>query len=142
MATENISDKNNPKTVARKKGFRDLDLKLVLHPFRKDIIPLKDANAVKNAVKNLILTNFFERPFQPALGANLRGLLFEPMDSITELAIEDNIRRVLLKEPRIKVIYINAESDEDANHYNLTVKFRIKQSDQEEQVAIILRRLR
>ena len=57
--------------VARKVEFRDLDLTLKLHPIRNDIVPLKDDNAVRNALKNLVLTNFFERPFQPSLGANL-----------------------------------------------------------------------
>ncbi len=65
-----ISGKSVTNLTARKKGYSDLDLKLTLHPFRKDIVPLKDSEAVKNAVKNLILTNFFERPFQPSVGAN------------------------------------------------------------------------
>ena len=71
--------------VSRKKPWRDLDLSLKIHPIRKDIIPLKDDAAIKNAVKNLLISNFFERPFQPTLGANLRGLLFEPADAITKL---------------------------------------------------------
>ena len=62
------------------KGFSDLNLQMIPHPQKRDIIPLKDNAAVKNAVRNLLLTNFFERPFQPTVGANLRGLLFEPAD--------------------------------------------------------------
>ena len=69
-------------TVSRKKGWADLNLSLPLHPIRKDIIPLRDDDAIKNAVKNLILTNFYERPFQPEKAAHLRGILFEPADAI------------------------------------------------------------
>jgi len=115
---------------------------LTLHPIRKDIIPLKDDAAIKNAVKHLILTNFFERPFQPSLGANLRGLLFEPADTITELAMEDGIKIALKNEPRIKVIGVSVEDISDRNAYRITAKFYIKEYDQPATVEIVLRRLR
>jgi len=124
------------------KGYSDLDLSLKLHPIRKDIIALKDDQAVKNAVKNLILTNFYERPFQLGLGANLRGLLFDPADAITELALEDNIKRVLKQEPRVKATFVNVTDLADRNAYRITVKFNIKQFDSEEEVEIVLKRLR
>jgi len=139
----NISDKTgNNSNVSRKKGYSDLDLKLTKHPFRKDITPLRDDAAVKNAVKNLILTNFFERPFQPDLGSNLRALLFEPADSITELAMEDNIKKVLIKEPRIKVYGVSVVDKPNDNSYTVTIKFKIKQIDLQTQVSVVLRRLR
>lgn len=124
------------------KGYSDLDLSLRLHPIRKDIIALKDDQAVKNAVKNLILTNFYERPFQLGLGANLRGLLFEPADAITELALEDNIKRVLKEEPRIEATFVEVVDLADRNAYRITVKFNIKQFDSEAEVEIVLKRLR
>ena len=93
-------------------------------------------------MKNLILTNFFERPFQPNVGANLRGLLFEPADVITELALEDNIKRVLKRETRIDVSFVEVIDLSDRNAYRITVKFNIKQLDQSAEVEIVLRRLR
>lgn len=136
-------DLTKARVVARKKGFRDLDLSLKIHPIRKDIIPLKDDNAIKNAVRNLLISNFFERPFQPSLGANLRGLLFEPAGGITEMNLRENIERVLIRhEPRIEVIQIIVKNLEDQNAYNCVVVFKIKEDDAEESVEIILRRLR
>ena len=136
-------DLSKARVVARKKGFRDLDLSLKIHPIRKDIIPLKDDNAIKNAVRNLLISNFFERPFQPSLGANLRGLLFEPAGGITEMNLRENIERVLIRhEPRIEVIQIIIKNLEDQNAYNCVVVFKIKEDDTEESVEIILRRLR
>ena len=134
--------KSKASTVSRSKGYSDLDLKLTLHKIRKDIVHLRDDQAVKNSIKNLILTNFFERPFQPGVGANLRGLLFEPADAITELALEDNIKRCLKLEPRAEVIFVEVTNIEDRNAYRVTVKFNIKQFDQTAEVEIVLRRLR
>ena len=129
--------------VSKKKGHRDLDLSLKKHPIRKDINVLKDDNAIKNAVKNLLITNAFERPFQPQLGANLRGLLFEPADAITRIAIKENVKRVLKDhEPRIRVLGIGINDLSDQNAYRLTVKFLIKENDTDETVEIFLRRLR
>jgi len=146
MATgsnQNLSDKvNGTSNVARKKGYRDLDLSLKKHPVKKDITPLRDAAAVKNAVKNLVLTNFFERPFQPGLGANLRGLLFEPADGVTRLAIKDNIESVIKKEPRVKLLALSVIDLSDRNAYRVTMKYLIKESNKQEDVEIVLRRLR
>jgi len=129
--------------VSKKKPWRDLDLSLKIHPIRKDIIPLKDDAAIKNAVKNLLVSNFFERPFQPTLGANLRGLLFEPADAITKLDLKQGIRRVLdTHEPRIKVLNIKVLDESENNSYRIAVNFLIKEYDTAESVEIVLRRLR
>jgi len=129
--------------VSGKKGWSDLDLSLKLHPIRGDIIPLRDDRAIKNSVKNLLVTNFFERPFGSSKGANLRGLLFEPADAITRMAIKDNVRRVIGQyEPRVVILSISVVDLQDQNAYNILLQFRIKESDLEEEVEIVLRRLR
>jgi uncharacterized protein len=129
--------------VSKKKPWRDLDLSLKIHPIRKDIIPLKDDAAIKNAVKNLLVSNFYERPFQEDLGANLRGLLFEPAGFLTEIQLRDNIKNVIRKyEPRIKVQSIDITDNSDTNSYIILVNFLIKEYDTTESVEIVLRRLR
>tara|TARA_B100001113_G_C21080470_1_gene609666 strand:- start:40 stop:501 length:462 start_codon:yes stop_codon:yes gene_type:complete len=129
--------------VSKKRGHRDLDLSLTLHPIRKDINVLKDDNAIKNAVKNLLISNAFERPFQPQLGANLRGLLFEPADAITKIAIKENVKKVITDfEPRVQVLGIGINDLSDQNAYRLTVRFLIKENDTDDTVEILLRRLR
>lgn len=133
----------NVSTTSRQKGWRDLDLSLILHPIRGDITPLKDDVAIKNAIKNLLLTNFFERPFNSDVGANLRALLFEPADAITEIALRDNISRVIRKyEPRVELRNTSVTFIEDSNAYNIIVSIRVKETDTEQNVEIILRRLR
>ena len=142
--TKNPSDKTGVvSTTAMTKSFSDLNLKLTLHPVRKDIMPLKDDAAIKNSVKNILLTNFFERPFQPDLGANLRALLFEPADAITRVAIRDSVKNKLTeKEPRIEDVTVIVENDDANNAYRLTIGFNIKQIEKTETVEIILKRLR
>jgi len=142
-----LSDKSgqskNSSVVSKKRGFSDLNLKLTKHPIRKDITPLKDDAAIKNAVKNLLISNFYERPFQPTLGANLRGLLFEPASVLTKVALKSAITKVLVKnEKRISIIELKVEDNRDNNAYRIYLTFRIKEFDEIQEIEIELRRLR
>ena len=123
--------------------YSDLNLQMIPHPQKRDIIPLKGELAVKNAVKNLLLTNFYERPFNSTLGANLRGLLFEPADSITKIALENGVKNVLENhEPRIDNINVIVNSQQNDTEYRINVVFSIKATDEVSDVEINLRRLR
>ena len=136
-------DLEQARNVSRKKPHRDLDLSLKIHPIRKDIIPLKDDAAIKNAIKNLLITNFYERPFADDLGANLRGLLFEPAGLITNIELRNNIRDVIQKyEPRVSVTSIDITDNVPRNEYLIEVFFNIKGINVEQVVEIPLRRLR
>ena len=106
-------------------------------------MPLKDDNAIKNAVRNLLVSIFYERPFSKDKGANLRALLFEPADAITKIALRENITRTINKyEPRVLIREIDIRDVADANSYKITVNFKIKEYDTNDAVEIILRRLR
>jgi phage baseplate assembly protein W len=143
QADKRVSLGVNSSRVSRSKQWSDLDLSLTLHPIRKDIMPLRDDAALRNSIKNLLLTNFYERPFNMGIGANMRALLFEPADSITRIAIRDNIARTISDhEPRVELIYIKVDDQADSNAYNIIVKFRIKEYDTEDKVEIVLRRIR
>lgn len=123
--------------------YSDLNLQMIPHPQKKDIIPLIGEQAVKNAIRTLLLTNFMERPFQPTMGANLRSLLFEPNDAVTRLALKDAIKNVLERhEPRIENINVVIEPTNDDNSYRVTLVFSIKENDSVQDVEINLRRLR
>ena len=136
-----IGDLKKAKITSRIKGWKDLDLSLTLHPIRKDIIPLKDDRAIKYAVRNLLLTNFYERPFSRDIGANLRALLFQPADVITEISLKENIKRVIKKyEQRVVTTGIDVKFVD--NDVQILVQFKIKEFDSNESVEIVLRRLR
>jgi phage baseplate assembly protein W len=145
--SKNLSDRsgttNKASIVARTKQYSDLDLNLTLHPVRKDIIPLRDDMAVKSALRNLIVSNFYERPFNAMLGANLRALLFEPADNITQIALRSNIERVIRRqEPRVDLYNIEIEDLSDENKYQISIFYNIKAFDTDQTLVIQLRRLK
>ena len=129
--------------VSRTQPYSDLDLSLALHPDFHDIVPLSDTDAVKNSVKNLILTNFNERPFNRTLGSNIRALLFEPADKFTISALRQYINLVLKQhEPRIDSVTIQIQDNSDQNRYDVTIGFRVISIDVEVDTYVYLIRIR
>ena len=123
--------------------YSDLDLSLTLHPIFHDIMPLTDTDAVINAVKNLIFSNFHERPFRPNLGSNLSNILFEPADIITIIRLKQSILEVLRKnEPRIDSIAAEVIDDSDNNRDHVNLTFRVISSNVEVDITLFLSRLR
>ena len=108
------------------RSFKDLDLNFTIHPVKKDINTYKNEYAVINSIKNLVLTNHYERPFQPELGSNIRRLLFENVDSVTAAQIEREITEVIGNfEPRAQVSRVNAIPSPDENTYKVILEFFI-----------------
>ena len=123
--------------------YSDLDLSLTLHPIFHDIMPLTDTDAVINAVKTLIFTNFHERPFRPNLGSNLSNILFEPADIITIIRLKQAILEVLQKnEPRIDSIAVEVIDDSDKNRYHVNLSFLVISQNREIDITLFLSRLR
>lgn len=123
--------------------FRDLDLNFTAHPVRKDINIFKNEYAVINAVKNLILTNHYERPFQPELGSNIRRLLFENVDSVMAAQIEREIEETIINfEPRVQVSKVTANAAPDENRYNVELEFFIINSPDPITINFFLERIR
>lgn len=129
--------------VSSRRLYADLDLGLSIHPVKKDVVPLTDIRAVRNAVKNLVLTNFGERPFQPKLGSNVTALLFEPTDQFTAIQMKKEIYRLLEDhEPRINATRVQILDDADANAYRVTIEFNVIQANTQTEVEFALQRLR
>ena len=105
---------------------RDLNLSFVKNPNTGDIAVKTGSNAVKEQLKNLILTNKFERPFQPGVGSNIRDLLFESNDIITEQLIEDEIRTVIANyQPNANVLDVIVESEREGQGYRIKIIFSV-----------------
>ena len=134
MATVNIDSTRN---------FVDLDLNFSIHPIRKDISTYKAEYAVINSVKNLILTNHYEKPFRPQVGSNIRRLLFENIDSIIAAQIERAVTETIENfEPRVSVSNITAIPDPDNNRYNLRLEFFVINQTSPITINFFLERIR
>jgi len=106
--------------------FRDLDLNFTIHPVRKDVDVHMVSYAVINSVKNLVLTNFYERPFRPNIGSNIRNLLFENASPLVANQIERAIQETVTNyEPRVNVKTVSAIPSSDENGYNVKMEFYI-----------------
>lgn len=128
--------------VSQRKPYSDLDVSLA-RDVTNDIAPLKDIEAVKAAVKNLVLTSFGERPFQPNLGSAIKSLLFEPADRISIAVLRKSIVDVLRKnEPRIDSITIEVKDESENNRYVINLGFRVISLNQEVDISFYLQRVR
>lgn len=125
------------------RNFKDLDLNFAIHPIRKDINIHKAEYAVINSIKNLILTNHFERPFQPELGSNLRRLLFENIDSMLAARIEREIEETINNfEPRAQISTITAVASPDENGYKIRLEFFVINNPNPITINFFLERIR
>lgn len=123
--------------------FKDLDLNFAIHPIRKDVNTHKAEYAVINSVKNLILTNHFERPFQPELGSNIRRLLFENVDAIFAAQLEREIEETVNNfEPRVQVSSITAIPDPEGNGYKVIMEFFVINNPDPIKINFFLERIR
>jgi phage baseplate assembly protein W len=126
-----------------KKIYSDLDLTFRRLPVTNDVALSYDEQAVIRSVRNLLLTGFYERPFQPNLGSNLNKLLFEPADQLTSNLIESEVRDVISNfEPRITVNTINVTISPDENSFNLSMTFFVGNNTRATTVTLLLQRSR
>ena len=123
--------------------FSDVNFNLERHPATNDVLRVYDLEAIKAAVKHLVLTEFYGRPFHPEVGSAIAGILFENWGQLTKKAIEVSIRAVIDNhEPRATVEKVDASFDEASNTIRATVTFFANALMQEAQVDLILQRLR
>ena len=139
----NLSVFKQSSNVSKKKVYSDLNLEFIQHPDRLDIIPLKDIDAVKQSVKNLVLTNFYERPFHPEIGGNVSSKLFEQADAITGIAIKREILQVLKDwEPRVNGVKVEVFDNIDANELIVNIIYNVIYLQMTGEVTFNLQRLR
>lgn len=123
--------------------FSDFLNDLTPHPFTKDVGRVKNDQSIKQALKNIILTNLGERFYQPNIGSDVYRSLFEPNDSIMEenlkFAIENAIR---FHEPRVSILNIDVNSFSEEDRVAINIVFSIINSVQVQSVNLILRRVR
>ena len=108
------------------KSFKDVSMSFKFNPLSGDLIALKNENAIARAVRNIVLTTPGEKFFDPDFGSNVSEILFENVDDITAISIEDEIKSSLKNyEPRVELINVNVDPNFDENQFDVRITYRI-----------------
>ena len=108
------------------KSFKDLSMSFKFNPLSGDLIALKNENAIARAVRNIVLTSPGEKFFAPDFGSSVSEILFENVDDITAVSIQDEIRNCLGNyEPRVELINVNVDANFDENQFDVIITYRI-----------------
>jgi len=124
--------------------YSDIALAFNAHPITGAVQRKVDDEAIKQSVKSLVLTNFYDRPFKPDIGCSIRYLLFELFTPATKQMMENAIGEVIKNyEPRVELRTVNVKEDQDRNRLEATIVFRIKNRPNEPvNLNVILERVR
>lgn len=130
-------------TTKNIKQYTDIDFSFKVNPFTKDIYIKTDEDAVKTALKHLIQTKNFERPFHPEIGTQLHSLMFENFSSAVKIAMERTIKETIEKfEPRVRLISVSITETLDANDLEVNIDFTLKNTDRPVTITTLLSRVR
>jgi phage baseplate assembly protein W len=123
--------------------YSDIDTDLTINPISEDIGRLTNENAIRRSIRNLLLTDFYERPFKPDIGSNLRKLLFELVTPITVELLQKSITDVINNyEPRANLIDVICTPYEDNNAIDVTIVFSIINREEPITMQLSLDRIR
>ena len=108
------------------KSFKDISMSFKYNPLSGDLISLSNENAIARAVRNIVLTTPGEKFFDPDFGSSVSEILFENVDDITAISIEDEIKNCLANyEPRVELIDVNVDPNFDQNQFDVIISYRI-----------------
>ena len=136
----NLSKK--PITTSQTRTYTDIDLS-----FKKknngELFKKTDAESLKQAVKNLLLTNFGEKPFSPFFGGNLNDFFFNLSEEFDDMEVEDAVAEAIsAQEPRAVLRQVKSKIDPDNNNVRVTVSFQVISTQQPVELNVTLARLR
>lgn len=125
------------------KIYSDLDLRFIPQPGTKDVSLSYDDQAVIRSIKNLLLTKPNEKLWNPTIGSNVDGLLFEPITPLTANLLQDEITRTINNwEPRARIATIDVVAYPDQNGYNVSLFFYIGNNTTPTGIQLVLKRAR
>ena len=137
MALKEISGKD----LKKSRAFKDISMAFSKNAFTLDVGVVKNDNAIKQAIKNVILTVPGEKPFNTVVGCRVREMLFEPLDAFVADAIQDEIINTINQyEPRVELSDVSVVPFADANKIAVTVEYRIVGIPLVETINFVLQR--
>ena len=125
----------------KSRAFADVLMSFKRDPFTDDASIVRNDNAIKQAIKNLILTTPGEKPFQPTVGSKVMDMLFEPLDPFTADAVKDEIINTVNQyEPRVELTKVDVTAIPEGNKLNITLEYRIVGLPIVETIEFVLQR--
>ena len=108
------------------KSFKDISASFQINPLNRDLIQLKNANAIARSIRNLIMTVPGERPFNPVLGSQVTNLLFETLDKLTASTIKSEIINTITNfEPRVRLNEVIVKAQPDNYQFDVQIQYYI-----------------
>jgi phage baseplate assembly protein W len=131
-------------TLSRQNDYSDLDLDFLRNPTTSDVVIKRGDDAIKRSIRNLILTNYYDRPFRPSIGSNVQKLLFDEIaDPLVKNLLEAAISETIFKfEPRVRLDSVIVESNLDANGIDVRLQYTILNRELPVVTTIFLERIR
>ena len=129
--------------ISRQPDYSDLDLNFLMNPSTNDVSLKKGNAAIQRSIRNLIMTNFYERPFQSYIGSDVRRLLFEPTTSTTAFQLEKVIRLCIENfESRVRLQNVSVSYNEDDYGFNVRLEYIILNKNLPVITSMFLERIR
>jgi phage baseplate assembly protein W len=127
--------------LRRSRRFDDLLISMKKNAFTDDVSTVKNDNAIKQSIKNLVLTTPGEKHFQPNVGSRVFNLLFEPLDAFTADAVKDEVINTINQyEPRVELTDVAVVPIEQGNKLSITIEYRIVGLPVVETIDFVLQR--
>lgn len=129
--------------VNREPDYKDLDLDFFKNPTTKDVMKKVGAEAIKRSIRNLVMTNFYERPFRPQIGSDIRSLLFENYEPLASIYLRDVIIDLINSfETRVRLKEVTVDEDYDNNGFNVSIEYVILNRQIQVTSTLFLERIR
>ena len=113
-----------------KQGYKDLSMSFKSNPLNDDLIGLKNESAIARSVKNLVFTQKGEKFFDPDFGSEVSASLFENIDEVTAIGIQDDIEYMIkMHEPRVELKNVDAIPNYDNNQFDVLIVYQIVGQD-------------
>ena len=123
--------------------YIDLDLDFKRHPVTQDIVVLKDESAVKRALRNLVLLNHYDVRFHPEIGTGVRAMLFDVVSPAHAIGLRKIISNAIKNfEPRVELIDVQVVARLVHNEYEVTIRFRVINTQEPATLTLALQRIR
>ena len=107
-------------------SFKDISMSFETNPLNDDLIALKNSSAIARSIRNIVFTSPGEKFFNPDFGSRISESLFENVDDVSALAIEDEIRSSIINfEPRVNLLDVNVNPNVDDNEMNVVIQYEV-----------------